>query len=360
MNIVERLSNDKSKIYYTIEWGRGPGERASTGIYTFVKPTNLVQKHHNKDSLLLLEKKKSELTLEKQAIGSGFVPSHKFKANFIDYYQEYVDNNKRKRKRHLETSLKHFKSFLKKDFISPLDITENLCLRFRQHMLDKFNGDTPANYFCQFKKVLKAATKEGYYRYSPSEDLKSKSKKNKKFKNHLEADEYIRLLRTPCVHEEVREAFIVSCYTALRWCDVAPLSWQDITGDQLKTRIIQQKTGEPLAVTLHPIAREILEKRKARLNSSSTNQKIFSLPSADGANKILAKWCSDAGISKHITWHCARLSFSILLQDRNVDGATVALLLGHTTTKHVQETYKRHRPKDQAAAISLLPDPGLN
>jgi hypothetical protein len=30
-----------------------------------------------------------------------------------------------------------------------------------------------------------------------------------------------------------------------------------------------------------------------------------------------------------------RLRFSILLQDENVDNATVALLLGHTSTKYV-------------------------
>lgn len=59
---------------------------------------------------------------------------------------------------------------------------------------------------------------------------------------------------------------------------------------------------------------------------------------------------------KHITWNCARLSFSILLQDANVNAATVALLLGHTTSKYVNDIYKRYRPKDQAQAISQLPD----
>jgi len=33
----------------------------------------------------------------------------------------------------------------------------------------------------------------------------------------------------------------------------------------------------------------------------------------------------------------------------------VALLLGHTTTRYVNETYKRHRPKDQTATIAKLP-----
>jgi len=59
---------------------------------------------------------------------------------------------------------------------------------------------------------------------------------------------------------------------------------------------------------------------------------------------------ADAGIEKHITWHCARLSFSILLQDAQVDNATVALLLGHTTSRYVNETYKRHQRKNYLEA----------
>jgi len=33
----------------------------------------------------LLENKKAQLTLESQAVGSGFIPRHKLKNNFLDY-----------------------------------------------------------------------------------------------------------------------------------------------------------------------------------------------------------------------------------------------------------------------------------
>ena len=84
---------------------------------------------------------------------------------------------------------------------------------------------------------------------------------------------------------------------------------------------------------------------------------MFDLPTANGANKVLGEWIKRAGIEKDITWSCARLSYSILLQDTNVDSASVAYLLGHATTKQVERTYKRHRPKDQTEAISKLPTP---
>jgi hypothetical protein len=59
-------------------------------------------------------------------------------------------------------------------------------------LLDNFNGDTPANYFGRFKRVIKAATREGYFRNNPAEDLASKSNPNKKLKDHVESSEYIK------------------------------------------------------------------------------------------------------------------------------------------------------------------------
>ena len=125
--------------------------------------------------------------------------------------------------------------------------------------------------------------------------------------------------------------------------------------DTIRTRLIQQKTGEPVILTLHPIAKAILDKRKERFQVEAPLGRVFELPTADGANKLISQWITVAGIEKYITWSSARLSFSILLQDEQVDTATVALLLGHTTTRYVNDTYKRHRPKDQQAAIAKLP-----
>ena len=135
------------------------------------------------------------------------------------------------------------------------------------------------------------------------------------------------------------------------------MKWPDIKGDSLTTRLIQIKTGQPVIITLHPIAMNILKKQKAkRAESIKNSEKVFVLPSANGANKMLGLWIQEAGIKKKITWSCARLSFSILLQDKNVDTATVAYLLGHTTSKQVNRVYKRHRPKDQRETINNLPN----
>jgi integrase len=213
------------------------------------------------------------------------------------------------------------------------------------------NGNTPANYFTRFKRVLKAATKDGYFKVSPAEEVASKCNRNRKQKEHLELEEYLAILNTPCLYENLREAFIFCCYTGLRWCDVKTLDWKQSKSNEIVFTFNQQKTLVEQRIALHPIAKTILDRRARRSNGEIKDGLVFKIPSQDMALRSLCKWCNDAGIKKHITWHSTRLSFSILLQDAHVDDTTVALLLGHTSTQYVNKTYKRFRPKDQISCV---------
>jgi len=358
MNILERVNRKGTKKYFYIDYGRGSGKRASTGIFVYTKPKDQIQKNHNKQAVALLEIKKSQLTIEQQAVGSAFIPQHKLKLNFIEYYDEYITLHRRKGNRHLTCCLQKLKQFIGGDFIAPIDITENFCKRFRQYLLDTLTGETPANYFARFKWVVNAATNDGYFQKNPTSNVSAKPNPSIALKENLEVDEYLTLLSAPCANQEVKAAFIFSCYTGLRWLDVQQMQWKHIRDGILTTRIIQAKTGQPVILTLHSIAKEILEQQRLKMQAANRKREhIFDLPTGNGANKVLGAWVRNAGIDKHITWSCARLSFSILLQDKNVDDATVAYLLGHTTTTQVRKTYKRHRPKNQIATINQLPYP---
>ena len=46
INVTQRLSRNKQKIYYNLEWGKSAGQRMSTGIFTYVKPKDQIQKNH--------------------------------------------------------------------------------------------------------------------------------------------------------------------------------------------------------------------------------------------------------------------------------------------------------------------------
>ena len=356
MNIGQYNNRKGDKTYFFYDLGRGPGQRPPTGIFIYTNPKDKEQKNFNKEALKILDVKKSQAILEQQAIGTPVIPSHKFKENFLDYYKEYIKLNARKGNRHLECCFTKLEKFINTDFLAPMDLTENFCKRFRRYLLDKLTGETPANYYARFKWVMDAATKDGYFRDNPTEKLSAIGNPSATLKENLEIEDYLALLKTPCLNQEVKDAFLFSCYTGLRWVDVKKMQWKDLKDGTLTTRIIQKKTGRPVVLTLHPIAHAILEKkRKSYFGSFDPGRPIFDLPTANGANKVLGEWVRAAGIDKHITWSCARLSFSILLKDKNVDDATIAYLMGHATTKQVQKTYKRHRPKDQFEAISNLP-----
>jgi integrase len=356
IHITPRHTRNGKKIYYTLSWGKKPGQRLATGIFTYTNPINRVQKEYNKEAFCQVEIRKAKLLLEWQSLGSNILARQKYTPNFIEFYADYVAQNAQQGNRHLAGSFRHFCTFIRATYVSPSDITEDLAKRFQKYLLDRYNGETPANYFARFKQALKAATRQGYFRANPCEYIPVKVNKNKIRKNHLEAEEYIHLLKTPCANEEVRDAFIFCCYTGLRWCDINTLVWRDLKNTDTII-IVQNKTQVENVIFLHHIARTILNNRKVRCLWPINAERVFNLPTPNGANKILDRWCAAAGIKKHITWHSARLSFSVLLQDANIDATTVSLLLGHTSTKYVNQTYRRYRPKDLSAVINKLPDP---
>ena len=304
ITISAKKSRYTNKTSYYFEWGKQKGQRIASGIFTYNKPKDQTEKSHNKEALVILQTKKSQMILDSQSIASGYVPQHKIKSNFLDYYSEFVKKHSRKGNRHLLNSYLAFQKFVGKVYISPIEINENLCEQFRSYLLEHFNGETPSGYFMRFKRVLKGAAKEGYFKSSPAELLVAKTGPVKKIKEILVEQEYIQLMNTPCLNYEIRKAFVMSLYTGLRWVDVKNLCWENVADNILTIR--QKKTGRYLELPIHPIALQILGTRKSG--------RVFQLPSQDGANKILAKWCADAKIKKHITWHCARHSVSVLLK----------------------------------------------
>lgn len=355
MKIGSYLNRTKDKRIYYYDYGRLPGQRPAIGVFTYTKPKNQTEKNHNKQALELIDVKKSQTIIEQQSIGSAYIPPHKFKGNFLEYYAEYVDKNKTDGNRALQNSFKQFKEFVGRSFVSPVDITENLCKEFRKFLLAKFKGETPQGYYARFKWVLNAATKDKYFQVNPTDEVAAIPNPSTTLKENLEVEEYLILVKTPCLNEEIKFAFIFCCYTGLRWVDVERVWDNDVNEDVLTTRIIQKKTGLPVTLTLHPIAQAIIKIQRRKRSSTPGNKKLFQLLGRNGCNKVLEKWIAAAKILKHITWSCARLSFAILLRDALVDEVTIATLMGHATPKQVNKTYKRHRAKDQLQTIMKLP-----
>ena len=104
-----------------------------------------------------------------------------------------------------------------------------------------------------------------------------------------------------------------------------------------------------MTLDLSPTMKTIIGEKGSKKN----NDLIFHLPSHNAALSALAHWMKRAGIDKHITWHCARHSFAVLMLS-HTDLKTVSGLLGHSSLKCVEQ-YTRILDERKKNAINSLP-----
>lgn len=65
-----------------------------------------------------------------------------------------------------------------------------------------------------------------------------------------------------------------------------------------------------------------------------------------------------AGIDKHITFHCGRHTFAVMMLDLGVDLYTVSKLLGHKSIETTQ-VYAKILDKNKQSAVDRIPDFGF-
>jgi integrase len=240
-----------------------------------------------------------------------------------------------KDKRNMAGVLRRFKEFLinqGKPNLAFAALTPELVEAFRDDLIKDCKGEGAGSYFARFKKMLKAAKRQKIISINPGEEVKNKMGKAKE-RDVLTLRELEKLARTDISNQEVRRAFLFTCSTGLRWVDVKALRWSAIRGDELK--VVQEKTQREISLILNDTAQELLGTK------GKTNDLIFDLPTANGANKDLKEWVKKAKIDKHITWHCGRHSLGTNLALNDTDFLTIARTLGHSTTKYTERYVKK-------------------
>ena len=85
------------------------------------------------------------------------------------------------------------------------------------------------------------------------------------------------------------------------------------------------------------------------------NERVFiGLKYSAWHNVGLSKWVMRAGITKHITFHCARHTNATLLLNKGVDIFTVSKMLGHSEVRTTQ-IYAKLANKAKVEAVEKLP-----
>ena len=301
-------------------------------------------REYNKEMMKLAERIQCKRWDEKLNQVHGLIPTGVSKVNFFEFTDDLIKDLKVFTRGYIGVinKLKEFNNYKP---LYPSDMTERFFSKFYDNLELKLNGETPASYFKKLKRLTKEAAKQNLFKENPLADFKCR-KFSITQKDTLTFDEIKTLLTARCPNEEVKKAFIFSCLTGLRWCDIKELKHSSIKGNKLD--IIQRKTKLKVSGVLNEDALNLIGKL------DKNDAFVFSLPSHTGCLKNLRVWLSNTEINKHITWHSARHSFGTNLISSGTDIYTTSKLLGHNSLKHT-ERYVRESMKLKEVAVNNLP-----
>lgn len=142
-------------------------------------------------------------------------------------------------------------------------------------------------------------------------------------------------------HEYHRDLFLFSCFTGICYKDMRYLTCEQIIPDtkgHLWIHGNRCKTGGEYMVKFLPAALRLLEKYRG----TAPSPLAFDMPKLSSINCSLRRITKQCGISRHITFHCARHTFATTLcLSQGIPLSTVSKMLGHkqiTTTQIYAQT----------------------
>jgi len=301
-----------------------------------------------KEKMMLARIMAGQKQIEIASLDAGVVVPDKRRTDFVKFYKDFVSSSSVKSPKTLLAPLYVFVKFFGKEVIPSRLITEDVCREFRKYLSLNFTNETPNAYFSKFKMVLSSATKAEIFSANPASDIRNpKPAHNILRKEVLSFKELTALQKSYCPNSEVKRAFLFSCYTGLRMSDVRSLRWGQIDFHRNEVGVIQSKSGKPIHIPLGASAKSLLGKK-------SDKEKVFSLKSKTSVGKAIKVWCKNAGVIKHITYHCSRHTYGTLLLLHGTDLKTTSELLGHASTRET-EKYAHVLDSMKRKAVSKLP-----
>jgi integrase/recombinase XerD len=316
------------------------------------KPVSAIDRKENKERLDLAERIRNKREQQMQSDEYNVTPAFRKGIDFVKFFEDYENNYTKKDKRTMVASLSKFKKFMEEECIQSFttkQVNENIVTRFKDFLEDTLKGESPANYFSKFKKMLKYGVREKLFTSNPAEGITIK--KNTIIKKQILTFEEIQAMaKVTVTNNQVKRAFLFSCLTGLRFCDIIQLKWKNIQSGIMN--LTQQKTGIPVSINLNQSALTILGER------GKGEDLVFTLPSHNACIKDLSVWCKKAGIEKKITWHCARHSFATGIIYYGSDVKNASSLLGHNSLSYT-DRYLRIVNALKEKAVSNLPEVNL-
>lgn len=324
-------------------------------------------KQANKETLKLAEAIRAKRIVEIQAKDFGVVAPDE-DVVFIDVMRKIIDRKDGTTKTSWQNCLAHVMKYEPNDKLIFAEITPQWVRGFRDYLdktamqwsIDSRKHDVPprplsegtkALMFQKFCSVFNIAIKEGIIQRNPTLGVE-RFKEPESEREFLTIDEIRKLTTTPPPNKELAQAFFFSCLTGMRWSDIVKLKWSEVQKWHDGTRIVfkQKKTRGLEYLDLSPQAASLLGE------AGNPDAHVFpALGPLQAARISIAAWVRSAGIDKHITFHCARHSFAVMMLDLGVDLYTVSKLLGHKSIETTQ-VYAKILDKNKQAAVARIPN----
>ncbi len=246
------------------------------------------------------------------------------------------------------TTKKHLTNFISSNYKSEdfrvKDIDTKFINSFIYYLKTELNlsHNSALKYLAYLKKIVRIAVANGWLEKDPFYNLKLKRQAiDREF---LTKEEIIRIMEknfTIQRMEQVRDAFIFSCYTGCAYSDIAKLTSKNIIkgidGSQwLKFK--RTKTKSLSSIPLLTVPEELIKKYKNFENPKGTLLPVLSNQKTNSYLKEIADVCE---IQKKLTFHVARHTFATTVTLSNgVPIESVSKMLGHKSLKITQHYAK--------------------
>lgn len=329
-------------------------------LYILENPKSPKEKKTNKETLELAEQilalRKADLIQGKYNIKNN----RKSKTNFLQYYTKLKEERYESKGNYdnWDAAYKHIEAFCPQG-ITFDNIDEDFVRRFKRH-LDKDSrtkGGTPLSqnskytYYNKFRASLRQSFEDGYLDTNVIKAIKGFDQGESK-REYLTMSELQAMAKASCKYQILKNAFLFSCLTGLRWSDINKLTWSEVRDEDHGSRIIfrQKKTDGLEYLYISQQARNILGDRQQEID-----RVFIGLKYGAHFNAEILRWCMRAGITKHITFHSARHTNAVLLLENGADIYTVSKRLGHKELR-TTEIYAKIIDAKMKEAAEIIPE----
>lgn len=337
----------------------GNREYEYLNLYLIDKPRNPIDKKHNKETLQLAENIKAKRELEIKNGEYGFTSGFKQSTNFIEYFKALTEKRKQSAGNYgsWDSAYKHLIKFAGTK-ITFREVDKNFCEGFKEYLTTAktksgktLSSSAIASYFTKFRACLNKAVDEDIILKSPARAI-STPNTVENIREYLTFDELKAIVKAECRYDVLKNAFIFSCLTGLRWSDVQKLQWSEVQKNDTGCKIVfhQQKTKGLQYLDISEQARGYLGER-----GKAEDRVFLGLKYSAYHNVALQRWVMDAGITKQITFHCARHTFAVLQLTLGTEIYTLSKLLGHSEIKTTQ-IYAKIIDEKKIEAVNKIPD----